>query len=94
MDSTIQLIDRALKQRRTTDPEASERSLSKELGLSHSALAVAKTRGNLSPLAAGQLAEMLGEDVRYWMSLANIEAAPKSRLTERLRRAIDKARNS
>jgi hypothetical protein len=94
MESTIQLLDKALSSVRQTDPKASERSFSKQLGLSPAALSVARHRGNLSPIAAGQVALLLGENVEHWMAVAAIEAEPKSRATEQLRRMLTTVRNS
>ena len=94
MNSTMQLLDKAIKQAQAEDPPVSERAFSKRIGLSHAALSVARSRNRLSPIAAGQIAAQIGEDVEHWMALAAIEAQKKSRVTERLRRLIEGARNS
>ena len=94
MNSTIELLDHALATQRQSDPKASERALSMRIGLSAAALAVARKRGNLSPVAAGQLAVLIGEDFEHWMAVAAIEAEPKSRQTEQLRRMITAVRKS
>lgn len=84
MNTTIDLLDKALE---TT--KLSERALSLRIGLSASNLSVARNRGSLSPVAAGQIAKELGQDVAYWMAIAVIESAQRSRVTEHLRRAVE-----
>lgn len=94
MDSTMQLLDRALATMKNKEPGATEAAFSRSLGLNRSTLAVARSRGNLSPVAAGQVAALLGEPVDHWMAVAALEAAPKSRATEQLRRMISAVRKS
>ena len=84
MKTTLDLLDRATK---AIGP-ISERALSQRLGHSPTAITTAKQRGNLSPVLAGQLAEAIGEDIPQWMAIAALEAAPRSRVSEHLRRAI------
>lgn len=50
----------------------------KELGLSKSALSVAKHRGRLAPGVAGAIAIKLGEDATKWIAIAALEAEPES----------------
>lgn len=88
MQRTLELLERALSKGQ------SARELSKTMGLTATTLAVAKHRGSLSPVVAGQLAEFVGEDIEHWMALAAIEAAPRSRVTDHLKRAITTARSS
>jgi bacterioferritin (cytochrome b1) len=48
----------------------------------------AKRNGKLSPMLAGNLAIDLGEDARYWMSIAALETERDSTLRERLRKTL------
>lgn len=86
MKNTMELLDRAIEQ-----TGLSERALSERIGLSTSNLSVARNRGSLSPVAAGQLAELMGLDVEHWMATAVLETQPRSRITDQLRRAIARA---
>lgn len=88
METTLQLLEKALATGK------SQRALSRDLGLADTALGAAKHRGSLSPVAAGQLAAMLGEPVDHWIAIAVIESEPKSRVTEQLRKALRSVRNS
>jgi len=90
MKTTLELLGKA------TDKlgPISERALSQRLGHSATAITTAKQRGNLSPILAGQLAEIVGENVEHWMAVAVIEGTPKSRITDSLKRAITATRNS
>lgn len=83
MKATIKLLDRALRELNT-----SERQLSARIELSPNNLAVARNRGSLSPVAAGRLAELLGEDVEHWIAVAAIENTPRSKATDHLRRVL------
>jgi hypothetical protein len=89
MQTTLELLTKAL-----TKAETSERQLSMKLGHSPTALQMGRARGKVSPVIAGQLAEMLGEPVEHWIAVAAIEAQPRSRVTDHLRRAISAARGS
>lgn len=90
MKTTLDLLSKA------TDKlgAISERALSQQLGHSPTAITTAKQRGNLSPILAGQLADIVGENVEHWIAVAVIEGAPRSRVTDQLKRAIAGARNS
>lgn len=89
MKNTLQLLEKAQQK---TAP-LSERQLSIQLGHSPYAIRACRTRGNLSPVIAGQLAELVGEDVREWIALAALESEPRSRVTDHLRRALTSVRN-
>jgi hypothetical protein len=84
MQTTLDLLNKAEKH---LGP-ISYRQLSTSLGHSPTALNNARHRGSLSPLLAGQLAQLTGENVAEWVALAAMEATPKSRVTEALKRAI------
>lgn len=56
------------------NPELSERQLSIRLGYSDMAIQMGKKRGSLSPVMAGQLAEMIGENASEWIALAALES--------------------
>lgn len=90
MKSTLDLLAKAAAKA----APMSERQLSMKLGHSPTALSMARRRGSLSPIVAGQLAELAGEDIEHWMAIAAIEAVPKTRATEHLRRIVTMARNS
>ena len=87
MQTSLDLLDRALKR------AASQAALCRELKVSGATLTMARTRGRLSPTLAGALAERMGEPVDGWIALAALEAEPKSRITDHLRRAITASRN-
>lgn len=76
--NTLELLDRALAQ------ADSAQQLAQTLGLSRSALAVARHRGKVSPLIAGLLAERLGDEPGPWIAQAALEAEPASRARDRL----------
>ena len=83
MHTTLELADAALAK-----TGLSERALCRELGVASTNIAVARQRGNASPLLAGQLAATLNLNVEHWMAVAVLESMPKSRSRERLARAI------
>ena len=85
--STMDLLRFAL------DGGDSTREISRKLGLSSNALNVARSRGRLSPTAAGMLAAHLGRDPLLWMAIAAAEAEPappqKEFLLERIANALN-----
>lgn len=72
MQSTMQLLHQAL----ALNPKQS--FWSEQLQTSKHAIAVAKLRGRLSPVIAGNLARLLGEDIQKWVAIAALEAEPES----------------
>ena len=68
--------------------EISERALSIKLGHSPTNITSGKQSGSLSPVLAGQLAELVGQSVQHWMSVAYLESQPKTRVTDHLRRVL------
>jgi plasmid maintenance system antidote protein VapI len=86
MPTTMQLLDKAL----SIEPSASE--WCRKLGVTRSAIAVAKTRGRLSPTLAGSLASQLGEDPKEWITVAAMEAEPESPAKKALIRALNLAK--
>ena len=84
MKSTLELLERA----KVRFAPISERALSQRLGHSPTALTTARQRGTVSPIIAGQLAELVGEDVEHWMAVAVVESAPRSHVTDHLRRVL------
>jgi hypothetical protein len=82
MPTTMQLLDRAL----ATDPSAAE--WCRKLGVSRTAIAVAKTRGRLSPTLAGGIATQLGEDPKEWITVAALEAEPDTPAKRQLMKRI------
>ena len=83
MPSTMDLLDLALQQ-------ANLGVWARRLGLSAEALRTARTRGRLSPVLAGCLAEELQQDPAKWMVIAALEterhSACKLRMVERFGR--------
>lgn len=61
------------------DQGLTEAEALKQMGFNPSALAIAKARGNLSPVMAGRMAEMLGLDAINWIAIAAIENAKNSK---------------
>lgn len=90
MDRTLSLVTRAME----ASGAKSRRALSQRLGYSPTAITNALQRGSISPTMAGEMAELSGEDIPRWMAIAWLESQPKSPITERLKRAVDKVRNS
>jgi hypothetical protein len=82
----MQLLDKAL----AIEPSASE--WCRKLGVTRSAIAVAKTRGRLSTLLAGGIAAQLGEDPKDWITVAAMEAEPESPAKKALMRALNVAK--
>lgn len=73
MHTTMQLLHKALAERALTEAD-----WCRELGISRTSLSVAKTRGRLSPVVAGNLARLLGEDMEHWIAVAALEAQPNT----------------
>jgi len=78
MPNTMQLLDQALQKQRAS-------AWARELNLTESALSIAKKRGRLSPVLAGNLAIKLGENPEHWIAVAALEAEPDSELLARLK---------
>lgn len=66
----------------------SDAALCRALGIVDTSVSVAKIRGKTSPVLAGRLAEFLGLDLEHWIAVAALEAAPRSRVTDHLRRVL------
>lgn len=56
--------------------------------LNQSAFSIAKKRGRLSPVLAGNLAYDLGEDVAKWMAIAATESERETAMSARLRELL------
>lgn len=78
MQTTMDLLNKAIETLSSGDEKKSQRELSVELGFCANAIGVAKNRKRLSPVAAGVLAEKIGEDPIYWAAIAGIETEKKS----------------
>jgi len=78
MKTTMELFSKAL------EFQPSAEAWCKDLGLSRSALAVAKHRGRLAPAVAGGIAIKLGENPMQWIAIAAMEAEPESSNKKRL----------
>lgn len=85
MESTMQLLSKALSERRAAD-------WVNELNLSKSAISMAQKRGRLSPVLAGHFAMKLGENPEHWIAVAALEAEPESSLLEELKAHANKWR--
>lgn len=89
METTMDLLSAAL-----AETEMNIRALSLHLGHSPWTLYRARERESLSPLLAGQLAQLLDMDIEHWMAIAALESEPSSVLAGKLRHAIEMVRNS
>jgi hypothetical protein len=65
-----------------------EASALRELGFNSTAMSKAKAYGRLSPVMAGRIAEMLGEDAIKWIAVAAIENAKNSKARTMLERHL------
>jgi hypothetical protein len=83
MKTTIDLLDYAVL------AAGSERKLAHELGLSHSALAVARSRGNLSPEIAALTASYAKQEVAYWVLKAVDESSRQAAAARLIRKAAE-----
>lgn len=88
METTLDLLARAMVD------SPSSAALARELHVDRTALVKARERGRLSPTLAGQLAQKLGEDATRWTALAALEAEPATTARDKLRRLIERVRNS
>ena len=77
MQTTLELLEQALKQRNASEWAA-------HLRLTPSALRTARTRGHLSPAIAGALAEELGLDAQKWIVIAALESERDSACKSRM----------
>lgn len=84
----MQLLHRALAQHDSAEHWA------QQLGMSKSALGVAKHRGRLSPTTAGNLARLLGEPVEHWIAVAALEAEPNTYGRRKLQTMLETALKS
>ncbi|VTU22059.1 hypothetical protein [Variovorax sp. RA8] len=82
--TTMDLLDKALEQDNL-------RAWALRLGLSEEALRTARSRGRLSPVIAGALAEDLHLDPAQWIVIAALEterdSACKTRMVQRFRKS-------
>ena len=86
MEKTLDLLEKAMQ----AYEGKSQREISVALGFGPTTLGTAKTRGKLSPTAAGLLAEKLGEDAVYWTAIAGLESERASKARDSLiRRAAN-----
>ena len=83
MQTTMHLLDKAL----TIEPNTTE--LCRKIKTASSAIRVARSKGRLTPVIAGNLADFVGEDVTQWIAIAAIESAPKTPSKSRLEKALD-----
>lgn len=80
MPNTMQLLDKALQVKRASH-------WANELNLSNGTFTMARTRGRLSPVLAGNLAIELGESPEHWIAIAAIEQEKETPLLERLKKS-------
>lgn len=80
MQTTMDLFEKALKVKHAA-------AWAKELNLTRAALSIAKTKGRLSPVVAGNIAIELGENPEHWVAVAALEAEKESPLLKRLQKS-------
>ena len=85
MTTTLNLLARALADQTNT-------SLAAKLNFHLSVFSQARKRGRLSPILAGRVAGLLGENVTHWIAVAALEAARPSPLRDAQLRAIRRTR--
>lgn len=86
MQTTMDLLQRA------TTIQPSDAEWCRNLGVSRTTLTVARTRGHLTPIVAGAIAQRLELDPIEWTARAAIEAAPESSLKSMMSRTLEKVR--
>lgn len=87
MTSTLELLARALADQTNT-------SLADKLHIHLSLFSQARNRRRLSPILAGRVAGLLGENVTHWIAVAALEAARPGTARDTLLRTIRRARGS
>lgn len=88
MTQSLDLVNRLV----LTAPSQSE--LARSMGLQRTTISKALERESVSPTLAGLAAARLGEDPREAIITAVLEAEKNTTARERLRRALQKARNA
>lgn len=83
MQTTMELLSRA------TQLQPSDAEWCRTLGVSRTTLAVARTRGHLTPVVAGGIAQELDLDPILWIARAALEAAPPSKIKTLLSRPLE-----
>lgn len=79
MNSTMQLFARALETKHAS-------AWARDFNITPEAFSMAKKKGRLSPVLAGNLAIELGEEPEHWIAVAALEAEKDSELLARLRK--------
>ena len=83
MQTTLNLLDRALEVKSAAE-------WSRLIGVPRAIFTTAKTRGNLSPVVAGEVAAELGEDPQRWIVIAVMETAKESACKTKLMKRLKK----
>ncbi|OWG16899.1 hypothetical protein KDK82_0360 [Delftia sp. K82] len=83
MQTTLNLLDRALEVKTAAE-------WSRLIGVPRAIFTTAKTRGNLSPVVAGEVAAELGEDPQRWIVIAVMETAKESACKTKLMKRLKK----
>ena len=73
MSQTLELLERALKQKSASD-------WARAFNISPSTFTNARKRGRLSPTLAGNIALLMGESAERWTATAAVEAEPNGPL--------------
>ena len=60
----------------------------RELGVSRTTLAVAQSRGHLTPIVAADLARLLGENIERWTTIALLDSQPQTPKVKKLRAIV------
>lgn len=84
MPKTLDLLAKAS----SAEPHTSNAEWCRRMGVERTALNVAKNRGHLPPLLAGNMARLLGEDPAKWILLAVFETAPDGAPKRALKSAL------
>lgn len=82
MKKTTELIEHALRVKKN------KTYWSKKMNANPNAISVALNRGHLSPEMAGELARVLGLDVKYWVAASVVEMIKEPRKRMLMERAL------
>ena len=88
METTMDLLE---KLKEPSNAKLKPRDICAALGVNRTALSVARLRGRLTPILAGGIADMIGEDVKHWVAIAAIEAEPKTKQRDYLLSMVAKS---
>jgi len=87
METTMQLLEKALKR----EPTTTSAEWCRRLGVNRTALHVARARGRLTPTTAAGLAILIGENANKWFEIATLESEPDTPMKRRVSAALARA---